>query len=66
LSGDVHPLHSISFALAGELFGSDERMFELLEPYRGHRDRVVRLTFLAEPTRPYIDKARVRRRWVKE
>lgn len=64
--GDVHLPHSISFALAGELFGSDERMFELLEPYRGHRNRVVRLMFLAGPTRPYIDKARVRRRWVKE
>jgi hypothetical protein len=64
--GDVHLPHQVCFALNGEAFGSDERMFELLEPYRGHRNRVVRLMWLAGPTRPYIDRARVRKRWVKD
>ncbi|MBV9578728.1 MAG: DNA-3-methyladenine glycosylase 2 family protein [Chloroflexi bacterium] len=46
--GDLHLPHLISSALAGERRGSDERMLELLEPYRGHRARVVRL-LLAGP-----------------
>ena len=41
--GDLHIPHMISSALANERRGSDERMLELLEPYRGHRARVVRL-----------------------
>ena len=41
--GDYHIPHTVSWALAGEPRGSDERMLELLEPYRGHRGRVVRL-----------------------
>ena len=41
--GDLHLPHMVSSALAGERRGSDERMLELLEPYRGHRARVVRL-----------------------
>jgi 3-methyladenine DNA glycosylase/8-oxoguanine DNA glycosylase len=41
--GDLHIPHMVSSALAGERRGSDERMLELLEPYRGHRARVVRL-----------------------
>jgi 3-methyladenine DNA glycosylase/8-oxoguanine DNA glycosylase len=41
--GDLHVPHLVSSALAGEQRGSDERMLELLEPYRGHRARVVRL-----------------------
>ena len=41
--GDLHLPHLVSSALAGEPRGSDERMLELLEPYRGHRARVVRL-----------------------
>jgi 3-methyladenine DNA glycosylase/8-oxoguanine DNA glycosylase len=41
--GDLHLPHLVSSALAGERRGSDERMLELLEPYRGHRARVVRL-----------------------
>ena len=41
--GDFHVPHLVSWALAGEPRGSDARMLELLEPYRGHRGRVVRL-----------------------
>ncbi len=41
--GDLHLPHLVSASLAGEPRGSDERMLELLEPYRGHRARVVRL-----------------------
>jgi 3-methyladenine DNA glycosylase/8-oxoguanine DNA glycosylase len=40
---DAHLPHMVSWALAGEARGSDERMLELLEPYRGHRGRVLRL-----------------------
>ena len=45
--GDYHLAHQVSWALAGEPRGSDERMLELLEPYRGHRARVLRLLFVA-------------------
>ena len=41
--GDYHLPHSIGFALEGTVRSTDERMLELLEPYRGHRARVVRL-----------------------
>ena len=43
LLGDLHLPHNACHALAGEPRGSDERMLELLEPFRGHRGRVVRL-----------------------
>jgi 3-methyladenine DNA glycosylase/8-oxoguanine DNA glycosylase len=43
LLGDLHVPHNVCFALAGEERGSDERMLELLEPWRGQRARVVRL-----------------------
>ena len=41
--GDFHFCHQVSWALAGEARGTDERMLELLEPFRGHRGRVIRL-----------------------
>ncbi len=41
--GDFHVSHMVCWALAGEPRGTDERMLELLEPYRGQRARVVRL-----------------------
>ena len=41
--GDLHIPHMVTWALAGERRGSDERMLELLEPFRGHRGRVIRL-----------------------
>lgn len=41
--GDFHLPNLVAYALAGEPRGTDERMLELLEPYRGQRARVVRL-----------------------
>lgn len=41
--GDFHVPNTIAWALAGEARGDDRRMLELLEPYAGHRGRVVRL-----------------------
>lgn len=43
LLGDLHVPHIVCHALAGEQRGDDDRMLELLEPWRGHRGRVVRL-----------------------
>ncbi len=41
--GDFHIPNTVSWALAGEPRGTDERMLELLEPFAGHRGRVIRL-----------------------
>ncbi|GIH04692.1 3-methyladenine DNA glycosylase [Rhizocola hellebori] len=38
--GDFHMKNFVSWALAGEPRGTDERMLELLQPYAGHRGRV--------------------------
>ncbi len=50
--GDFHLPHLVSFALAGEPRGSDERMLELLAPYQGHRGRVLRLLAHGGPWPP--------------
>jgi 3-methyladenine DNA glycosylase/8-oxoguanine DNA glycosylase len=41
--GDYHLPHMVAWAMVGEARGTDEQMLELLEPYAGHRGRVVRL-----------------------
>lgn len=41
--GDYHLPDVVAWALAGEPRADDERMLELLEPYRGQRGRVQRL-----------------------
>jgi 3-methyladenine DNA glycosylase/8-oxoguanine DNA glycosylase len=41
--GDYHLPHSIGYAFDGTPRSTDERMLEILEPYRGHRARVIRL-----------------------
>jgi 3-methyladenine DNA glycosylase/8-oxoguanine DNA glycosylase len=41
--GDFHLPNVVAYALAGEPRANDGRMLELLEPWRGHRARVVRL-----------------------
>jgi len=41
--GDYHIPHTVAWALAGEPRGTDGRMLELLEPFRGHRGRVCTL-----------------------
>jgi 3-methyladenine DNA glycosylase/8-oxoguanine DNA glycosylase len=45
--GDYNLPHSIGYALEGTLRSTDGRMLELLEPYRGHRARVIRLIGVA-------------------
>lgn len=45
--GDYHLPHSVGFAFEGTARSTDERMVELLEPYRGHRARVIRLIVAA-------------------
>ena len=45
--GDFHIPHSVCWAMAGEVRGSDERMLELLAPYAGQRGRVIRALLLA-------------------
>ncbi len=50
--GDFHIPNMVAWALAGEPRGTDERMLELLEPYRGQRGRVVRVLELAGAAAP--------------
>ncbi len=50
--GDFHLKNLVSYALADESRGTDERMLELLEPYAGQRGRVVRLLQLDGHTPP--------------
>jgi 3-methyladenine DNA glycosylase/8-oxoguanine DNA glycosylase len=52
IPGDLHLPHLICYALAGEIPGSDERMMELLEPFRGHRFRIIRLIYSSRLTVP--------------
>jgi 3-methyladenine DNA glycosylase/8-oxoguanine DNA glycosylase len=47
IPGDLHLPRVVCYALAGEFKGSDERMMELLEPFRGHRFRIIRLLYAA-------------------
>jgi 3-methyladenine DNA glycosylase/8-oxoguanine DNA glycosylase len=41
--GDYHLPHAVGYMFDGTARSSDERMLEILEPYRGHRARVIRL-----------------------
>jgi hypothetical protein len=50
--GDYHLPHLVSWAFDGEPRGSDERMLQLLAPYRGQRARVIRLIELGVPRPP--------------
>jgi 3-methyladenine DNA glycosylase/8-oxoguanine DNA glycosylase len=50
--GDFHIPNMVCWALAREPRGTDERMLELLEPYRGQRARVTRLLELAGVAAP--------------
>jgi 3-methyladenine DNA glycosylase/8-oxoguanine DNA glycosylase len=45
--GDVGIPAMVAWVLAGERTASDERLVELLDPYRPHRGRVVRLVMTA-------------------
>jgi 3-methyladenine DNA glycosylase/8-oxoguanine DNA glycosylase len=44
--GDYHLPHMVGVAFDGTARSTDERMLELLEPYRPHRARVIRLLML--------------------
>ena len=50
--GDYNLPHTVGYALEGSVRSSDERMLELLEPYRGHRARVIRLIGVTGITAP--------------
>jgi 3-methyladenine DNA glycosylase/8-oxoguanine DNA glycosylase len=50
--GDLHVPRLISYALGGDENGDDNRMLELLEPYAGHRQRVVRMLKLGGAGQP--------------
>jgi 3-methyladenine DNA glycosylase/8-oxoguanine DNA glycosylase len=39
--GDYHHPNTVAWALAAEARADDDRMLELLEPYRGQRGRVL-------------------------
>ena len=41
--GDLHIKNTVAWAMAGEPRATDDRMLELLEPFRGHRARVCDL-----------------------
>ena len=41
--GDYHIPNTVAWLLAGEPRATDQRMLQLLEPYAGHRWRVIRL-----------------------
>jgi 3-methyladenine DNA glycosylase/8-oxoguanine DNA glycosylase len=51
--GDLHLPSLVTSVLAGEAEGTDERMLELLEPYRGQRFRVIRLLSWASRHAPH-------------
>ena len=52
---------AVAWILAGERRADDARLFELLEPYRPHRYRVIRLA-MASGARPPRHHARATRR----
>lgn len=47
ITGDLHLPRLVAWALAGESEADDARMLELLEPFRPHRFRLVRLLYAA-------------------
>jgi 3-methyladenine DNA glycosylase/8-oxoguanine DNA glycosylase len=48
--GDDRSKHLVAWAFLGEGRGTDSQMLELLEPYRGHRGRVLRLLRAERPS----------------
>lgn len=52
--GDLHLPSLVTYALAGEPEGTDERMLELLAPYAGQRFRVIRLLRWAARRVPHV------------
>jgi endonuclease III len=62
--GDYHLPHIVSWAFAGEPRGTDERMLQLLEPYRGQRGRVEVLLEASGITAPAFGPKMERRSFV--
>lgn len=60
--GDYHLKNQVAWVLAGEPRATDERMLELLEPYRGQRARAVRLIEASGITAPRYGPRRPLRR----
>jgi 3-methyladenine DNA glycosylase/8-oxoguanine DNA glycosylase len=58
--GDFHIKHMAAWHLAGRPRGTDEEMLELLDPYRPHRGRVVRLLHLLGPEPAFGPKMPIR------
>jgi hypothetical protein len=50
--GDAHVAEQVVYALTGAMDGDDDRLLELLEPFAGHRYRVVRMIELSGVSRP--------------
>ena len=50
--GDFHLARDVVYALTGRTDGTDEHLAELLDPWPGHRGRVVRLVGLSGVRRP--------------
>jgi 3-methyladenine DNA glycosylase/8-oxoguanine DNA glycosylase len=50
--GDYHLANMVAWTLAAEPRATDDRMLELLEPYRGQRGRVIRLIGLSGTRAP--------------
>lgn len=50
-AGDYHLAHQVGYALTGHRV-DDDGMVELLEPWRGHRQRVIRLIMLSGAFEP--------------
>ena len=62
--GDYHLKNMVAWALLGQPRGTDEQMLELLEPYRPHRGRVVRLLSLGGVSPPkYGPRLAIQPRW---
>jgi len=51
-TGDFHLPHQVAFAFTGQRRSDDETMLTLLEPFRPHRGRVIRLVMLGTPLPP--------------
>ncbi len=62
--GDYHVKNHVAWALAGEPRATDERMVELLEPYRPHRARMVRIIKMSGMQPPkYGPRLTIQKRW---
>jgi 3-methyladenine DNA glycosylase/8-oxoguanine DNA glycosylase len=62
-TGDYGLPHTVAWNLAGEPRGTDERMLDLLEPFRGHRYRVIRMLLLSGVRAPRRGPRRAPRDW---